>query len=488
VRPFCSIAILLFLNPLSLGAYNPQNDPACRAWWRMESGAITTDSSGEDNTLTNNNSTPSSATCKEGSASANFDGIDQSLSIADASLSTDFPLKSGDATKDISLCFWIRFDALPETSQEADLWCKYDDTGDNRSLAVAAYNSAGTTKFYGFFGYNNGESVDAVLFDAAISAETWYHVTVTHEGSTRDYRIRIWDDTAQEQLAADKTGSLTNELSVRSAGVSIGCRSDGESFPLDGLIDDVLVFDDVLTVSEIDQIRAQTYDPGYEDFTDGWTHVDEYNKLNVTATSLVNPAGASAKEEEGATHTKSYGAGQFGDFSWQWYGLADASWTSYTAWFMGAANEAGYWPGVVDAGDSLWVRVHCEASAGNQAANIYSVDDGAGTNSDDISIPTELTNYYFRFSRSGTTATLTVWTGGFEDTLVGTVNLATTNTTFQYCHAYNVRNDNAGNVHWDLYNLDLAGAGEEGPYVGLLKPTLNNPVLHGDTLSGGLYE
>jgi len=220
-----------------------------------------------------------------------------------------------------------------------------------------------------------------------------------------------------------------------------------------------------------------------EDFTSGWNHVDDGDKLDVYANALVDDLYIS--EGTGAHHTKSFGAEHFGDFSCRWYGQWDAAPSAWSSVCFGFADEVDYWPGVMDAGDSLWVRVSKGAS--DVVADIVSEDDGSGTDSDDITINTEDTNYYFQFSRSGTTATLTIWTGGYESSQVGTVNLTTTNTTFEYCHAYNVRNDDAGNVHWQVHDLDLSGAGEES-HVGLLKQTLNNPVLHGATLSGGLYE
>ncbi len=192
-----------------------------------------------------------------------------------------------------------------------------------------------------------------------------------------------------------------------------------------------------------------------EDFTSGWTHVDTGNTLDVTTNALTDNTYVS--EGTGAYHTKSYGSGYFGDFSIRWYGQADASCSAWSDWYMGFANEVDYWPGVVDAGDSLWVRIRCDGTAGNQVADIVSVDDGTPTNSDDISIGTEGTNYYFQFERSGTTATLTIWTVGYGDTLVDTVNLTATNTTFTYCHAYNIRSDDDGNVHWRMNDLDLTG-------------------------------
>lgn len=225
-----------------------------------------------------------------------------------------------------------------------------------------------------------------------------------------------------------------------------------------------------------------------EDFTSGWTHVDTGDDLDVTTNALENPLSGSASEAVGCYHAKSYGAGYFTDFQCRFYALADTGWSNWTDWYFGFANEMDYWPGVTDAADSVWVRLQRLGSATPRTAAIRSVDDGSSSYSSTFEINSESTNYYFQFERSGTTLTLTVWTGGYEDTQVGQVQLTGVSTALQYCHAYNVRNDETGYVHWDVYDLDLSGGGNGGPYVGNLKQTLNNPVLHGDTLSGGLYE
>ena len=244
-------------------SYHPENDTNCRAWWRMETGAITTDSSGESNTLSDYGSVAVDGTYyKEGSYSADFTaGASQYLYRADADLSSDFPLKSGDATKDISIAFWFRPDDMPGASATDYIWAKYDTGNDKRSVAVVLNNSSGVYKFAAFCGHTSGTASEIIWFGTVCVVDVWYHITFTHEGSSGNYRLRIWDDNASDQLGSDVTGTLANALTVSDAEVDIGTRADHTNFT-DGYIDDVLVFDDVLTVGEIDQIRAQTYDPG----------------------------------------------------------------------------------------------------------------------------------------------------------------------------------------------------------------------------------
>jgi hypothetical protein len=87
----------------------------------------------------------------------------------------------------------------------------------------------------------------------------WYHVVVTYKDSDRSYRINIWSaDTAI--VLVDKTGTLTHNISVGNADVYLGQR---QGLPanryLDGLLDEMVVFNDALTPDNIAKIRAGTY-------------------------------------------------------------------------------------------------------------------------------------------------------------------------------------------------------------------------------------
>jgi hypothetical protein len=63
-------------------------------------------------------------------------------------------------------------------------------------------------------------------------------------------------------LHDDFTGNFTNQINIGSASFVIGNRSDvPATSAFDDLIDEVVVFDKVLSVSEIDEIRSNTFGP-----------------------------------------------------------------------------------------------------------------------------------------------------------------------------------------------------------------------------------
>ena len=87
-----------------------------------------------------------------------------------------------------------------------------------------------------------------------------YHVGVAFQDSDRSYRIRIWDDNASDFLNSDITGNFTNNITIEDAPMFINNLEASETSGFgDCRMDEIVVFKDVLSTSEIDQIRAGTY-------------------------------------------------------------------------------------------------------------------------------------------------------------------------------------------------------------------------------------
>ena len=65
----------------------------------------------------------------------------------------------------------------------------------------------------------------------------------------------------QESVVLNASGTATNNISITDAPFAIGASYNNGSpaYYIDGLIDEVVVFSDILTTSEIDQIRQGTY-------------------------------------------------------------------------------------------------------------------------------------------------------------------------------------------------------------------------------------
>ena len=236
-------------------------DSALQAHHSFESGALTTDSSGNSNTLSLVNTPTASATqYKEGSYSAliqrsNLEGF----YILDSNLSSAFPLKNGDTNKKISSCGWIYFNTLP-TGIVPYISGKWDSTNNKRSLLLLL----NTNNYWQFaIGYNGGNSTESLFLDtSAPTTGRWYHWAYTLEdngaGLGCDWKLVVWDDTASSKVV-NTSGTSTNNINIEDGPFVLGHNYIGGFNNVDAYMDENVVFNDILTTGEIDQIRAGTY-------------------------------------------------------------------------------------------------------------------------------------------------------------------------------------------------------------------------------------
>ena len=235
-------------------------DANCVALWKVDNGALTTDSKG-GNTLTDNNTIGTDTVdFKEGDASAEFANANECFSITDANLDAGFPFKDGDTNKKVSVCFWLKFDTLPSVLGQSDFpWSKYDAGASKRSFAIRIQEATDVLSL--ILGYNGGASFESSTdFGTTFSNSIWYHVGVTWQDSDKAYVMRIWDDNASDFLDSDITDNFTNNINIEDALMLINnISSVADSNYGDCRMDEVVVFKDVLSAGEIDQIRNGTF-------------------------------------------------------------------------------------------------------------------------------------------------------------------------------------------------------------------------------------
>jgi len=106
------------------------------------------------------------------------------------------------------------------------------------------------------WGYSGGASQYSYALNAS-TAGRWYHFTVILDGVGKTYTVYVWDDTAQ--TTTTYSGSPGNEINVEDAEFCIGCQDGGANY-FDGIIDEVVVFDRLLSSAEANAIRTGTYD------------------------------------------------------------------------------------------------------------------------------------------------------------------------------------------------------------------------------------
>ena len=241
------LLLILLLCSVCQAVNDFSGDTNLIALYNLENGALLTDSSGNGETLTDDSITADAVNYKQGSASgfANADGDE--LYRIDADLSADFPGKSGAGNKTFSVCFWMRCTDLDATNYIVSKWggtpsrlWSVNVTDTNVRWLISA----------------TGSDAEALTeTNTTIGENKWYHVGATYNVD-KTWRIRIWDVDATSVAESTGTGSLL--LGDEAARFSLFNYALGIS-GFEGNLDEVVIFKDVLTADEIDQIRAGTY-------------------------------------------------------------------------------------------------------------------------------------------------------------------------------------------------------------------------------------
>ena len=266
---------------------NFELDEHCVLLWKLDDEALIVDSIG-GNTLTNRGVVADTEDFKEGNASAAFVATETDrMEIADTALDSGVPLKNGESNKTMSWGIWFKRDLEGVTQYLID---KSQYSGGQYSFLIGIK----TDNKLSLDISANGTSYTAYKHDTALVTGRWYYAGITYDGDNDDaYRIRIWDDTAQEIVGVDKTGIAT-DVFIGEAALQLGFAST--LFTLTGNMDEVVCFDDILTVDEIDQLHAGTYGAAGEEhnvaIVEAASASDEQTGSLVTDAAIIEAASA----------------------------------------------------------------------------------------------------------------------------------------------------------------------------------------------------
>lgn len=188
----------------------------------------------------------------------------QYASIADAS-------QTGlDITGNLSWECWIKPESLPAASGYMALVGK-DNGSTQRSWQTYIYNNAGTYELHTIISDNAGHYDDyGVPINLVAGLATHLAGTIT-PGNASATTFEFFQNGISK---GNGTSAISNNISAianTSAAFSIGARADG-SLPYDGLIDEVRIWDDIRTATEI-------HDNIFNDVT-GQSNLQGYWKLN----------------------------------------------------------------------------------------------------------------------------------------------------------------------------------------------------------------
>jgi|GEM_PF-382658 len=236
---------------------NFASDPNCVALWQFEDKAFAEDSVGS-NRLVNHGASLVTTDAREGAGCADFRAAQSDwMSINDRDLSADFPTRSGGENADMSVCFWMKPRSFPARNTLISKSILGTNDQSWRLFLGGGADSGYLRLALGIGSGNNHKGYDLNASGQQFPRNQWYHVAFTYRDRDREFRVRIWDDVTGK-LLYDYVGTAISRMAITDAPLVLGGLPLMDEF-YDGLLDEVAVFNDVLTPAEIDLIRQGRY-------------------------------------------------------------------------------------------------------------------------------------------------------------------------------------------------------------------------------------
>jgi hypothetical protein len=209
------------------------------AHWEFDegSGQTAADSSGTGNagtlgTTGGADSADPAWVCVSGGNALNFDGVDDQV------LAPDY-----DVLSTISISTWIKWDVVGASE---GIISKRTDTEVAGNWALRGDNT--TPGYLEWMVWSGLDSSQSLLTSTAITPGVWTHVALTFNDSTNAVNFYI-------DGAPNSSGTISNNLANTPQPIVIGWSGQGGQF-FDGSIDDMRVYNRVLTPAEITALAA----------------------------------------------------------------------------------------------------------------------------------------------------------------------------------------------------------------------------------------
>ncbi len=242
------------------GTTNYVNDANCiGAWFMNSSTSDETDQTGNGNTLsvTSGDTIPTSATVPSGYSGTSRDverDDSEGMNQADGN-GTDI---SGN--QDFSIVAWIKIETGADTSVIVG---KYYTGTSNRQYQIV-YRSTDDA-LCGYVSSDGSTYSKAIGGTSTVDDGNWHHIAMVFDYDAGGSTLTLYLDGSVDSNGADNPKSHTGGIYDGAAYFSVGCASDasggyvfGTGF--DGLLDEVAIFDRVLSLAEIQAIKNNGLD------------------------------------------------------------------------------------------------------------------------------------------------------------------------------------------------------------------------------------
>ena len=167
---------------------------------------------------------------------------DDSRSVSIGSNSSDFNFGNGVNDNPFSISFFVKFNSV------GSYWL----VSNRASTTVAEYQIYLFGPELGFTLYNNGGTTSYIRKKANFTTilSTWYHITVTYDGSGSENGLNIYVNGINGNGTADNIGGYI-AMNNTNQDLYLGNPNWSSTFSLDGVMDGFGIFNKELTPEEV---------------------------------------------------------------------------------------------------------------------------------------------------------------------------------------------------------------------------------------------
>lgn len=230
-------------------------DANLKAYYRMEAGALTTDSSGQGKTLTNNNTVGEADGKYGGGADFGTANSNKYFSIAD---------KLGIDGGNYSVSCWVKL--RTEITVDGTIYQLVDQGGSTTDVYfhLMYQRAAGVNKMT-MQRFKNGVGGQSANYNVSLGTSAWHHIVGTYDGT--NCRLYV-DGVLRDTQPASGTGTGVTD------GFWIGSNTGVVQFS-SVYLDDVAIFDRVLSQTDVDNL--------FNDLTASANQLTNYRSRKRTA-------------------------------------------------------------------------------------------------------------------------------------------------------------------------------------------------------------
>lgn len=259
--PVAALVVLMFLTVGQVWAKDYTQDPNCVGAWMMDSTRTSPerDWSGHGNTLYPNGTGALGAQFgvervqlhppgySDSSRCRMFDSTTTTAYFTELADGSELDINGANAT--ISISFWVYPRRVPVTNDFSAIASKYDHSGNQRGpWAGITGTDAGSHFRFRWTLSSNGTAVTHCYSDT-LTPGKWYHVVCV----SNDAYMKIWVNGVVDADSVAYTAGIFNNSAKFQVG-NYNTFNGGVAYNFDGAIEELAVFNDALTPSEIADI------------------------------------------------------------------------------------------------------------------------------------------------------------------------------------------------------------------------------------------